>query len=299
MINILVTGGSGQLGWELRRELVCLGSVHAPPRSELDLERPESVAYAIREIRPEVVVNAAAYTAVEQAESDPRRAEMVNVDAPRLLAELVRSRKAILFHYSTDYVFDGQTDRALTETCDTAPLNVYGRTKRCGEVEILAQGGSSYIFRTSWLYGNRGQNFLNSMLRIARENRPLRVVDDQFGVPNWTRVVAAASAMALSRLLPLRPGLATPAPAPGIYHLSCRGRTSWHRFACAIINNAYPDKQHRPKVARIGSNDFPSRAKRPRHSQLDTSVFERSFGVRMPHWRQALELCMQERGDLR
>jgi dTDP-4-dehydrorhamnose reductase len=284
-MKILLTGGRGQVGYELERCLQGLGEVVAPGRERLDLSDLAQVRDVVRALRPGLIVNAAAYTAVDRAESEPALAHVVNAEAPGVLAEEARRLGAALVHFSTDYVFDGSKDGPYVESDAAAPLNVYGRTKLLGEQAIAATGAAHLILRTSWVYGMRGHNFLLTMLRLARERGELRVVSDQHGAPTWSRTVAQTTADILSQA---RRGGDWWAENGGLYHLSCQGQTTWHGFAEAIMeasSNSTP-------VIPISTNEFPTPARRPRNSTLDASRLVHRF-CRLPEWRAALALCLQ------
>ena len=289
MKRILLTGAQGQVGWELRRSLAPLGEVIATTRADGDLARPDVLLQTIRTLRPQIIVNAAAYTAVDRAEQESELALRVNADAPGLLAEAARSLDALLVHYSTDYVFDGRLDRPYRENDPPGPLGVYGASKFAGEQAIAASGCCHLILRTSWVYGARGHNFLLTILRLAREERPLRIVADQTGAPTWCRMLAEATALAL----------ADPAvrDKSGLYHLSAAGATTWHGFAQAALESLRGPAA--PPVTPIGTADYPLPARRPAHSCLDSSRFRASFGLALPDWRDSLELCLQEMPDAR
>lgn len=285
-MNILLTGASGQVGYELRRSLQGLGNVVAPARSGLDLADLAQLRSVVRELKPGLIVNAAAYTAVERAESEPALALRVNAEAPGVLAAEARALGAAIVHYSTDYVFDGRQQAPYREEDTPAPLNAYGRSKLAGEQAVAASGAAHLILRTSWVYGLRGHNFLCTMLERARQGHALRVVADQFSAPTWSRTLAELTAQLLVR-----------AQAPGwwqahsgIYHLSCGGQTSWHGFAQAIMAEAGIGCE----VQAIGSAEYPSPVRRPGNSTLCCDKL-RTLGLVIPPWHEALQLCMQDR----
>ena len=293
--RILLTGGTGQVGWELRRALAPLGEVTAPSRAELDLFDAEALRAAVRELAPRLVVNAAAYTEVDRAESEPGRARAANAAAPAALAEEAARTGALLVHYSTDYVFSGEKDRPYTEDDECAPPGVYGRTKREGEAAVAAAGGAHLVFRTSWVYGLRGRNFLRTMLRLAREREELRVVDDQWGAPTWSRMLAEATALVAAGLRDGRGGFAPEGAPWGVYHLAAAGETTWCRFAREILAaDPRRGEQRCREVVAIPTEEYPTPAARPRRSVLDGSRAEAAFGVRLPHWREQLALAMEE-----
>jgi dTDP-4-dehydrorhamnose reductase len=289
MRRILLTGADGQVGWELRRTLAPLGDVMAFSRDALDLADQNRLRERVRELKPDVIVNAAAYTAVDKGESEEALAALINADAPRVLAEEAERIGAWLVHYSTDYVFDGTKASPYVEDDAPNPINAYGRTKLAGEQAIAALGGRHLIFRTSWVYANRGKNFLLTMLRLAAERDELRVVNDQRGAPTWARLIAEGTSLVLIQVLTDQPrhGFGS-----GIYHLTCDGVTTWREFAEAIFDNA--DLARRPRVIPITTAEYPMPAKRPRDSTLANDRLLREFGIRLPTWRSALALCMSE-----
>src|SRR5688572_30739222 len=255
MTRVLLAGRGGQLGWELQRALAPLGGLLALDRAGMDLADPDSIHRAIADARPEVIVNAAAYTAVDKAESEPESAMRVNGVAPGIIAEEAARIGALVVHYSTDYVFDGAKDAPYREDDPAAPLSVYGRTKLAGEEAVRAAGGPHLIFRTSWVYAARGSNFLLTMLKLARERRELRIVDDQVGAPTWARSIAELTAQAL--------GVDGAGPGParqrsGTYHLAAAGAVSWYGFAHAIFRAARARRSdfNAPAVAPIPTSQF-------------------------------------------
>jgi dTDP-4-dehydrorhamnose reductase len=285
-MKILLTGAAGQLGRELKRSLTCLGDVIACDRSQLDLSKPETLRDAVRAIAPDVIVNAAAYTAVDKAEAEPEMAGAINAEAPGILAEEAKRLDALLIHYSTDYVFDGSKPAPYTEDDTTTPLSAYGRSKRDGELAIAAAGARHLIFRTSWVYGLHGANFMKTMLRLGRERDELRVIGDQVGAPTWTRHLADATALILARKdIP-----------DGLYHLAAAGETSWHCYAETIFAEARRAglMEKVPVVRRITSADYPLPAPRPANSRLDCSRFQRDFGLALPDWHTGLIDCLAD-----
>ncbi len=289
-MKILLTGCGGQLGRELKRSLACLGEVVACDRRQLDLAQADALRTAVRAMAPAVIVNAAAYTAVDKAEAEPVAADAINAVAPGILAEEAKRLGALLIHYSTDYVFDGSRTTTYTEDDTPAPLSAYGRSKLGGEQAIVASGARHLIFRTSWVYGLHGANFMKTMLRLGREwdelRAPLRVVGDQIGAPTWTRHLADATAQILAR---------RDAPG-GLYHLAAAGETSWHGYAEAIFAEAQAAGllEQSPVVHRITSADYPLPAARPANSRLDCSRFQRDFGLALPDWRTGLTDCLAD-----
>lgn len=295
-MRILLIGREGQVGWELRRTLACLGEVvaldrHTEPR--VDLAEPAGLEAVVRELAPALIVNAAAHTAVDRAEEEPELALRVNGEAPGVLAEAARAVGAGLIHYSTDYVYDGSATTPYREDAPTAPLGSYGRSKLAGERAIAEVGAPHLILRTAWVYGSRGKNFLLTMLRLLGEREVLRVVDDQIGAPTWSRLIAEATA--LLALACRHDGRFEPAERSGIYHLSCGGATTWHGFAAAIRQWGLATGLLGESAARlepIATSDYPTPARRPAYSVLDNHRLEATFGLRLPHWQTALELCI-------
>jgi dTDP-4-dehydrorhamnose reductase len=277
---ILLTGAAGQLGFELARLLPEHGELASLGRAELDLADPDAIAATVQRLKPRLIVNAAGYTAVDRAEGEPALADAINARAPAVLAEEARRLDALLIHYSTDYVFDGASGGAYRENDQTNPLNAYGRSKLAGERAIAAAGGAYLILRTSWIYGLRGQNFLLTMKRLAATRDELRVVSDQFGVPNWSRVLAEATATLVRR------GADALAKQSGIYHLSGRGQASWFDFARAIF-----DDTESPRIVPITTAEYPTPARRPASAVLATDKFQDAFGFALPHWREMLTAC--------
>jgi dTDP-4-dehydrorhamnose reductase len=279
--TILVTGAAGQIGFELARLLEAHGDVIAPDRASLDLANPDAIIAAVRGAKPALIVNAGAYTAVDRAESEATLARAVNSRAPGILAEEAKRAGAVLIHYSTDYVFDGRRTTPYPEEAPTAPLNVYGATKLEGEHAVAAVGAHALVFRTSWVYGLRGKNFLLTVRRLAAERDELSIVADQIGVPNWSRALAEATVRVVAAGLP---GVAERA---GLYHLSATGHASWHEFARAIVGDA-----KRPRVVPITTAEYPTPARRPAYGVLATQRFEATFGFGLPEWREMLARCM-------
>ncbi len=284
-MRILLTGGGGQVGHELARTLASLGEVRALDRAALDLADPAAIRDACRSLAPGLIVNAAAYTAVDRAETEPGLAEAVNGRAPGILAAEARRLDAVLVHYSTDYVFDGASRRPYLEEDPAAPLNAYGRSKLSGERAIAGSGCKHLVFRTSWVYGPRGRNFLATMLALAAVREEVRVVDDQRGAPTSSLFLAEATARAL-RAIPAA-GVAS-----GIYHLSAAGETTWAGFARAIFARAAARPGFRaPRVVPIPSSEYPTPARRPRYSVLSHRKFAAAFGFAPGSWEAQLDAC--------
>ncbi|MGB8262190.1 MAG: dTDP-4-dehydrorhamnose reductase [Terracidiphilus sp.] len=287
--RILILGGGGQLGRSLAAHFAGAGEVTAADRRMADLAAPDALRQLVRELRPEVILNAAAYTAVDRAEQEPALAWAVNAEAPRVLAEEARALDALLVHYSTDYVFDGAKAGAWTEDDPPAPLNAYGASKLGGERAISAVGGRALVFRTSWVYAAEGKNFLSTMLRLGRERDRLCVVDDQGGAPTPAGELALGTRTIVDGVLAGRFGSA--GEWAGLYHMSCAGATSWCGFARAIFARAGGPA---PAVEAIRSEEYPTPARRPLNSVLSNEKLAARFGVRLPAWEQALDGVMNE-----
>jgi len=289
--KILLVGKNGQVGWELQRTLASLGDVVAIDRQGMDLANPDSIRNAIRATRPDLIVNAAAYTAVDKAESEPELAMAINGIAPGIMAEEAKRLGATVIHYSTDYVFDGTKKSPYVEEDVPNPINVYGKTKLAGEQAIQAAGIPHLILRTSWVYGLRGRNFLLTILRLAKERDELKIVNDQIGAPTWSRMIAEATGQMLAqRKLDLR-------EVGGVYNLTAAGRTSWHSFTQAIIENTSNQTQSSPRLIPIATHEYPLPAPRPLYSILSNDKLSRVFGMKLPAWDASLRLCLDE-GDL-
>jgi dTDP-4-dehydrorhamnose reductase len=306
--RILLTGRTGQVGSELVRLLPGLGEVIAPGRLELDLFNTSEIRRAVREIRPELIINAAAHTAVDAAETQQSDACAINANAPAVLAEEAKKIGAVLIHYSTDYVFDGSASTPYEETARVAPINVYGETKLAGEQAIRASGVHHLIFRTAWVYATRGRNFLLTILRLATEREELRIVRDQFGTPTWSQEIAEATVKILIQLTEQNNDLsALLSQSGGTYHMTAGGATNWYDFACAILKEAtnissdFPwfavATRGRPLIARrvipITTTEFPTPASRPAFSVLSNSRLIRTFGFGLPDWRTQLRLVFK------
>lgn len=294
-MKILLLGKGGQVGWELQRSLAPLGELVALDHDSTDLcadfTQPERLAETVRAVRPQLIVNAAAHTAVDRAESEPELAGQINATAPGVLAREAQALGAWLVHYSTDYVFDGSGQQPWTEADTPAPLNVYGRTKLAGEQAIQAACPRHLILRTSWVYSARGQNFAKTMLRLAQEREQLTVIDDQVGAPTGAELLADVTAMAL-RMLAQRPELA------GLYHLSAGGQTSWHGYAQHVIEQARALRPELPfkvrEIKPVASSAFTTAARRPHNSRLDARRLQAAFELRLPEWQQGVDRMLQE-----
>jgi len=289
--RILVFGRVGQVGWELRHKLACLGQISVVDYPEADFANADSIRSAVRAVEPTVIVNAAAYTAVDKAESQLDLAMAINATGPGVLAEEAKRLGTLLVHYSTDYVFDGTKQGAWVETDAPNPLNIYGKSKLAGDLAIQASGCDHLIFRTSWVYGARGSNFLLTMLRLAQERPELRIVADQIGAPTTSECIAQATSDVLAQIL--APGSAGLDGRSGIYNLTNTGEVSWHGFAKAILTDASTRFGiPLPSLAPIKTSDFPRPAQRPANSTLSVQRLEDTFGVVMPHWEFALSLVL-------
>ena len=288
MTAILLLGCNGQLGYESQRTLPALGMVEACDFPEIDFSQPECLRALVREVRPDVIVNAAAYTAVDKAESEPDKAHLINAVAPGVLAEEAAALDAILVHYSTDYVFDGTKAGAYVETDPTCPLSVYGRTKRDGEI-AAARCPRHLVFRTSWVVGAHGKNFVKTMLRLAGGHEALRVVADQFGAPTSAKLLAEVTAVVLNRMR----GAPASDPRWGLYHLVAGGETSWNGLARRVIARAsaagLPLKTRPEHVVEIATADYPTPAKRPANSRLETTKLRTAFEIAPPDWTEGVD----------
>ncbi|MFN5048255.1 dTDP-4-dehydrorhamnose reductase [Roseateles sp.] len=290
--KILLLGKNGQLGWELQRALAPLGELIALDRHEGgDLAQPDVLRATLKQHRPDVIVNAAAYTAVDKAESEPELALQINARAPGLLAEYAAAQGALLLHYSSDYVFDGSGSAPRDEAAATGPLSVYGRSKLEGEQAIAASGCRHLTLRTSWVYAAGGGNFAKTMLRLAAEREQLKVIADQIGAPTGADLLADLSAHMLRATLQ-RPELG------GLYHAVAAGETSWHAYARHVIEFARARgssiKVAPEQVLAIPSTDYPTPAQRPLNSRLSTTKLQQAFGLRLPHWQQGVERMLNE-----
>lgn len=325
-MKILLLGHNGQVGWELQRALAPLGDIVAPGRNGAatadawtdaatdaapggvagnapghggplcgDLSRPDALAATVQTVRPTVIVNAAAYTAVDRAESEVLLAETINATAPGVLAEAAAQTNALLIHYSTDYVFDGSGTRAWTENDIPAPLCIYGRTKLEGERRIQASGCRHLILRTSWVYAARGSNFVRTMLRLAQTREQLNVINDQWGAPTSAELLADVTAHTIRHLL------AHPRDC-GLYHCTASGATTWHAYASDVIAQArqlWPGRAFIDPAAitPVATSAYPTAARRPANSRLDTRKLQHTFNLRLPHWQTGVRRMLQELPD--
>jgi dTDP-4-dehydrorhamnose reductase len=287
--KVLLLGTIGQVGWELRRVLAPIGPVIGVDFPDVDLTEADSARNCVREHQPGIVINAAAYTAVDKAESDTEKAMRINGIAPAILAEEAKRLGALLIHFSTDYIFDGTKRTPYLETDPPNPINAYGRSKLAGDEAVRSVGGPHLIFRLCWVYGSRGQNFLLTMLRLARERESLRVVADQSGCPTWSRMIAQASGFALQRWFLEKDRAAL----TGTYHLAASDSITWHGFASAIIDHIPPDQRKCINVQPISTAEYPTPARRPVYSVLGCEKLERTFGLKLPDWRESLRQVLE------
>lgn len=286
-MKILLTGVHGQVGWELQRTLATVGTVIAPLRHQLDLSQEDQLRDTLRSIKPDLVVNPAAYTAVDKAESEPDLARAINAIAPAIMAQELSTWGGSMVQISTDYVFDGSKQDAWLESDATHPLGVYGATKLEGEQAIINSNIPHLILRTSWVYGLRGSNFLLTMQRLFRERDTLNIVADQFGAPTWSRSIAEATAQILAQRPFNQPELT------GIYHLTCSGKTNWHAFANAILQQTMLAANKHVTINAISAHQYPTPAKRPANSVLNNTKLHAAFNLSMPDWQSALDLCLR------
>jgi dTDP-4-dehydrorhamnose reductase len=295
-LKTVIVGRNGQLAWELKTVFSPSYPVISTGRPELDLSDLDSVRSTVRALRPSVLINAAAYTAVDQAESEPEAANRINADAPAVMAEEAKKLGALFISYSTDYVFNGEKGSPYQETDEPAPLNVYGVSKLAGERAVQVVGGSYLVLRTSWVYAARGKNFLNTILRLAAERPELRIVDDQIGAPTWSRELAIATKQMVLQLAEEAKASACAirevlGERRGIYHATAGGSVSWCGFANAILEERMKqgvDPCTLAKVTPITSNEYPSPARRPHNSRLSNEKLQRVFGIMLPRWRESL-----------
>jgi dTDP-4-dehydrorhamnose reductase len=295
-MKILLTGKDGQIGWELQRTLAPLGELVAFGRNGLDLADLAALSSTVRALRPDVIVNAAAYTAVDQAQKEPELAMRLNAEAPGILAREAARSGALLVHISTDYVFDGRKSSPYDEDDAVNPINSYGASKLAGETAVREAGGRHLILRTSWIYAARGKNFLRTILRLAHEREELRVVSDQIGAPTWSRLVAEAIAQLVVLTRTQHVGV------PGTYHLTTGGETSWYGFAQEAITQATKLTGFKARVRAItpiASSEYPLPAQRPLNSRLSNTRLETAFALRLPDWQTALRLCLEEAAQAR
>jgi dTDP-4-dehydrorhamnose reductase len=291
-MKIFLTGGTGQVGFELQRSLALFGAISAPNSQALDLSDPQATAEYINKLQPDLIVNAAAWTAVDGAETEQRAAFRLNAELPSQLAEYAKKHNIWLIHYSTDYVYPGNGSTPWQEDSPTGPLSIYGSSKLAGDRAIEETKPNYLIFRTSWVYAARGKNFLNTMLKLGRERNKLSVVSDQVGAPTPARLIAEVTALAIGNLQ------VSSIPS-GVYHLCSSGETNWHEFACEIFKCAIevgiPIIIKPSQVDMITSDQYPAPARRPLNSQLSTEKLERTLSIELPHWKKQMLLTLKER----
>ena len=294
-MKVLITGGSGQVGFELRRQLATLGDILAPDRATLDLSDAGAVSKYLVQHQPEVVINAAAYTAVDNAESDQAMATRLNADLPTQLADYCQQRSCWLIHYSSDYVYNGKGEAPWQEGDATGPCNAYGATKLAGDEAVANSGCQHLIFRTSWVYSAFGKSFLATMLRLGAERSALSIVGDQIGAPTPARLIALVTQQALAKVYSRQ---ADNDVASGVYHLAPQGATSWHGFACEIFQVAkdagLPLAITSEGVSAIPTSEYPTPAVRPLNSRLEVNKLEQALGIQMPSWQSQLALTVEE-----
>jgi dTDP-4-dehydrorhamnose reductase len=301
--KILLTGKNGQLGDALQQQLLRLGDVVATEREQLDLSRPGDIRSLIRDVHPDLIVNAAAYTAVDQAEKDESLARAINSEAPAIIADEAKKIGAALVHYSTDYVFDGSRNSPYEENDPPNPISAYGRTKLAGEQAVRDSGVDHLIFRTAWVYSMRGKNFLLAILRLATQREELRIVRDQIGAPTWSREIASSSVEALQQIYNRPDRTAAWPERSGTYHMTAGGETNWYEFTQAILQEATRASNSPAwfqaatngkelltrRVVPITTAEYPTRARRPAYSVLSNSKLNRAFGIQLPDWRKQLK----------
>jgi len=292
-MRILLTGKNGQIGSELHKILPQFGDVTATGRTEMDLTDPNQIRLTVRQVKPALIINAGAYTAVDKAESDFELAQAVNSIAPKILAEEAKDEGALLIHYSTDYTYSGEMrQRPYSESDSPTPNSTYGKTKLEGDNNIEKSGASYLIFKTGWVYSSNGKSFLRTILQLTKEKNELRVVNDQTGSPTWCRSIAIATGDIIRNLLTKKNGSLSKAVSgiSGAYHMTCQGETSWHGFAQAILELTYPENM--PKLFAISTKEYPTAAIRPPYSVLSNTKLQKTFGVKLPHWEHALKQCL-------
>ncbi|WP_347884014.1 dTDP-4-dehydrorhamnose reductase [Pseudomonas aestiva] len=283
-MNIVITGRSGQVSRALQREFGSTYQLTVLGQADLDLAQTGQLRAAFDRLEPDLILNAAAYTAVDQAEEDSERAAAINARAPQILAELARERDIPFVHYSSDYVFDGSRRQPYTETCSPAPLSAYGRSKLAGEEAVLAAGGRSLVLRTSWVYSHDGQCFFNTMRQLLAERDELHVVEDQLGAPTWAPTIATATRQLVERLL-------EQGDVGGLYHLTNAGQTSWYGFAAAIAERLQQRGELRARLYPTTTEHYPTPATRPLYSCLDCRKVEAVLPTALPHWQADFDRC--------
>ena len=289
-MRILLTGKNGQIGWELNRSLSTLGTVYAMGRDQIDLSQPETLGSIIQEIKPDIIINAAAYTAVDKAESEPELAMTVNGIAPGMIAQEAKKIGAGMIHYSTDYVYDGKAKSPYKEEEPTCPLSVYGKSKLAGDQGVIQAGIPHIILRTGWVYSLRGNNFLLNMQNLAQTRKQIKVVNDQTGGPTWSRAIAEGTARILEQCPPRSTKKSEIFSHSGIFNMSCGGETSWFGFANKILELSGLIKD--TELISIPTIEYPTPAVRPRNSLLSNKKLIQAFHHELPHWQEALQECL-------
>jgi dTDP-4-dehydrorhamnose reductase len=288
-MRILIIGKNGQVGWELTRTMAPMGDLIAIDFPEVDLCDEAAVRSCVRNAKPDILVNAAAYTAVDKAEAEPEKATLINGIAPGILASEAAKSDALLVHYSTDYVYDGTTATSYTEDEKPNPQNAYGRGKLAGDQAVMASGCKHLIFRLCWVYGSRGQNFMRTIMRLASEREQLKVVADQTGCPTWSRMIAETTALAVHTVsVDSMPG-----KYYGLYHLAASGETSWHGFAQRIVDLMPATEKKCSLIQPISTSEYPLPARRPARSVLNCAKLEKTFGLRLPDWAASLQKVLE------
>ena len=293
-MRILLTGKNGQVGSELNKIFAPFGEITATGKSDLDLSNPNQIRSVVNQIRPELIINAGAYTSVDKAESERELAQAINGTAPKIFAEEAKKIGAVLIHYSTDYAYSGKMkNNPYIESDLSDPINTYGKTKLEGDKAIEQAGLPFLIFRSSWVYGLDGKNFLRTILRLAKDNNELNIVNDQIGTPTWCRSIANATFKIIKQL-----SKNTEIPFPeivssfsGVYHMTCEGETSWHGFAQSILKLTEPGCMS--KLTAIPTKEYPTPAKRPTYTVLSNKKLYETFGIKLPHWEDALKHCLK------
>jgi dTDP-4-dehydrorhamnose reductase len=290
-MKILITGGNGQLGWALAQAFRSSAEIILPDRATMDLANPDQIVSCLREMKPDLILNAGAYTAVDRAESEAEIAFAINAQAPGILADEANRLGVPLVHYSTDYVFDGTATRPYEEEELTNPLSVYGRSKRDGEIAVRAVAERYVTLRVSWLYGNRRQNFLQTMLRLARERDTLSVVNDQWGAPTWVQSIADVT----KRIVVTDTARADISIENGTYHVAAQGKTSWYEFACALLAQTHDPMRRASEIKAIPTAEYKTPAKRPAYSVLNCAKISQATGLSLASWQTQLSNCLAER----
>lgn len=290
-MKIILLGKDGQVGRELRRSLLPFGQVVALGRSQVCLQNPSKLKEYLQSEQPDIIVNAAAYTAVDKAETESDLAYCINAEAVAVLAEFAKKSKALLVHYSTDYVFDGENSHAYLETDETNPQNQYGKSKRAGELAIINSACKHLIFRTSWVFSSTGKNFINTIMQLAKEKTSLRVVGDQYGAPTSAELIADITALAIAAY---KKGQL----ADGIYHLTASGTTNWHQLACYTVDKArsygMPLELQASAIDAISTEEYPLPAKRPKNSQLNTEALASLLDIKIPNWKVYVDRMIEQ-----